>query len=67
MKQLNKKELFKERCEIFRAMLKRGPVTCRELQHALKMTNANTRMFVNSATYVISFYEDEGFYKLIEE
>lgn len=67
MKQLETSELFKKRCDIFRAMLERGPVTCRELQHALKTTNANTRVFVNSATYVIPFYEDKGFYKLMEE
>ena len=67
MKQLKSSELFKLRCEIFRALLERGPVTCQELQHALKMTNSKTRMFVNSATYVIPFYEDEGFYKLMEK
>lgn len=67
MKQLETNVQFKKRCDIFRAMLERGPVTCRELQHAFKTTNANTRIFVNSATYVIPFYEDEGFYKLMEE
>lgn len=67
MKQLETSELFKKRCDIFRAMLEHGSVTCRELQHALKTTNGNTRTFVNSATYVIPFYEDEGCYKLMEE